>query len=207
MNSDTAPKAKRQHPIRRLYDWVLTWADSPYGLPALFVLAFLESSVFPIPPDVLLIALALAVPTRAFTFALWCSVGSVLGGAFGYFIGWALWSAVEPLAYAYVPGFTAEKFDKVMGIYRDNGVIFVFVSAFTPIPYKIFTIAAGVAKLNIPLFLVASFCGRAARFFVVALIIRWLGDDAKQVIDRYFNLMTIVATLLLVGGFALVKLL
>lgn len=207
VTDSAAPQPSRPNFIRRLYDWVLSWAETPYGVPALFVLAFVESSFFPIPPDVLLIALALAAPSRAFGFALWCAVGSVLGGALGYTIGWAAWSAVEPLAFAYVPGFSEEKFEKVMGIYREHGVVFVFTAAFTPIPYKVFTIAAGVAKLNMPVFLVASFCGRAGRFLLVALIIRWLGDRAKDFIDRYFNLVTIGGTVLLVGGFAALKLL
>ncbi|TPV94088.1 MAG: DedA family protein [Myxococcales bacterium FL481] len=193
--------------FRRLFDWVLSWADTPYGVPALFVLAFTESSFFPIPPDVLLMALGLAAPTRAWRFALWCTVGSVAGGAFGYYLGWAAWSAVEPWLFAHVPGFSHEKFEKVMGFYREWGVEFVFVAAFTPFPYKIFTIGAGVAKLNLPMFLGASVVGRAARFFLVALFIRYLGDAAKGFIDRYFNIITLVGTAVLIGGFAALKLL
>lgn len=200
-----APRARSRNPIRRLYDWVLSWAETPYGVPALFVLSFAESSFFPIPPDVLLIALALAAPTRAFRFAMWCTIASVLGGLFGYLIGYALWTTFEPYLVGTV--FSRAKFDQVTGWYNEYGFAAVFVAAFTPIPYKVFTIAAGVAQLNLVGFTLASIIGRGARFFLVAFIIRKLGGRAKQWIDEYFNLVTIVGTALLVGGFLLIKML
>jgi membrane protein YqaA with SNARE-associated domain len=193
--------------IRRLYDWVISWAQTPYGVPALVTLAFLESSVFPIPPDVLLLALALSVPTRAFRFAAWCTLGSVLGGVLGYFIGSGLWHVAEPLMYSYVPGFSAAKFERVKELYNSWGVLAVFVAAFTPIPYKVFTIAAGVFDMNLLGFMGASIAGRGGRFFLVALVIRLFGDRAKQLLDKHFNLVTLVFTVLLVGSFLLLKLL
>ena len=189
--------------VRRLYDWVLGWAETPYGVPALFVIAFAESSFFPIPPDVLLIALALAVPTKAYRFALWCSLGSVLGGMFGYLLGFALWSSVEPLLIPHV--FSAEKFAHVTDIYDRYGIPFVFAAGFTPIPYKIFTVAGGVAQINFFGFVGASIVGRSARFFLVAWVIRRYGDAARGFIDRYFNLVTLAFTVLLVGAFLLLK--
>lgn len=201
----TTVAAKRPHALRRLYDWVLHWAETPYGVPAMVTLAFVESSFFPIPPDVLLLALSLAIPARAFRYALWCTLGSVAGGIFGYYIGFGLWQFMEPLILDRV--FSTEVFNTVTAKYREHGVMAVFVAAFTPIPYKVFTIAAGVAALNLPLFIVASFVGRGGRFFLVALVIRIFGDKAKQFIDKYFNLITVAATLLLIGGFALIKLL
>lgn len=196
-----APRTR--NPIRRIYDWVLSWAETPYGVPALFVLAFVESSFFPIPPDVLLIALALAVPTRAFRFALWCTIGSVIGGLFGYFIGFALWTTFEP--YLIPAVFARDKFDMVTAKYNEYGELAVFIAAFTPIPYKVFTVAAGVAKLNLLGFTGASIVGRGGRFFLVAMIIRIAGPRAKQLIDKYFNLVTIAGTLLLIGGFLLLR--
>jgi membrane protein YqaA with SNARE-associated domain len=196
-----APRSR--NPIRRIYEWVLSWAETPYGVPALFVLAFVESSFFPIPPDVLLIALALAVPTRAFRFALWCTVGSVIGGLFGYFIGFALWSTFEP--YLIPTVFGRDKFDMVTAKYNEYGELAVFIAAFTPIPYKVFTVAAGVAKLNLIGFTGASIVGRGGRFFLVALVIRLAGPRAKQLIDKYFNLVTIVGTALLIGAFLLLR--
>lgn len=197
------PTQGRRNPIRRLYDWVLGWAETPYGVPALFVLAFAESSFFPIPPDVLLIALALAAPTRAFRFAAWCTAGSVLGGLLGYYIGWGLWTTFEPLLINRV--ITAENFEAVTAQYREHGGIAVFTAAFTPIPYKVFTVAAGVSSVDLVPFVGASILGRAGRFMLVALVIRMTGNRAKELIDRYFNLVTIVGAILLVGGFLLVK--
>jgi membrane protein YqaA with SNARE-associated domain len=203
--AEPSTPAKKPNIVRRLYDWVLTWADSPYAVPALFVIAFVESSVFPIPPDVLLIAMALAIPTRSLRFALWCTLGSVFGGMFGYLLGFALWSSVEPLLIPAV--FSMEKFEYVSGIYDEWGVPFVFVAAFTPIPYKVFTVAGGVAQINFVAFVLTSIIGRGARFFLVAAIIRRYGDLARDLIDRYFNLVTIAFTILLVGAFLLLKVL
>ena len=200
-----SPRTRSRNPIRRMYDWVLSWAETPYGVPALFVLSFTESSFFPIPPDVLLIALALSVPARAFRFAAWCTVASVLGGLFGYLIGYALWSTFEPYLIPRV--FSADNFAYVTGQYNEYGFLAVFIAAFTPIPYKVFTVAAGVAQLNLVGFTLASIFGRGGRFFLVALVIRMLGPKAKQWIDEYFNLATVVGTLLLIGGFLLIKLL
>ncbi len=202
--SEDAPKAEK-NPIRRLYNWVLGWADSPYGVPALLVLSFTESSFFPIPPDILLIALALAKPKRAFYYALLCTIASVLGGLFGYLIGYALWATFEPLL---IGGIISEaNFEAVTGRYQEYGEIAVFAAAFTPIPYKVFTVAAGVAQLDLLKFAGASLCGRAGRFFLVSLVIRMAGPRAKELIERYFNLATILGALLLIGGFALIKLL
>ena len=189
--------------VRRLYDWVLHWAETPYGVPVLFVLAVAESSFFPIPPDVLLMALALSVPTKAFRFALWCTLGSVLGGILGYYIGFGLWGTVEPWLIPTV--FSVEKFEKVTGLYDEYGVPIVFAAGFTPIPYKVFTIAGGVAQINLVGFIGASIVGRGARFFLVAAVIKRYGDLAKDLIDRYFNLVTLAFTVLLIGAFLLLK--
>lgn len=202
----TAGAARKPNLVRRLYDWVIHWAQTPYGLPALVICAFVESSFFPIPPDVLLIALALSRPTRAFKFALWCTAGSVVGGVFGYFIGSGLWQVVEPYMYGYVPGFSPEKFELVKGLYNQWGILAVFIAAFTPIPYKVFTIAAGVFDMNLWGFIVASIAGRGGRFFLVAALIRIFGDRAKQLIDKHFNVLTLIFTVLLIGGFLLIKL-
>ena len=199
-----APVASR-NPLRRIYQWVLSWADTPYAVPALVAIAFVESSVFPIPPDVLLIALALSVPTRAFRFALWCTLGSVLGGLFGYLIGYALWSTFEP--YIVGPVFSRESFERVTGSYQEHGELAVFIAAFTPIPYKVFTVAAGVAQINIVGFTLASILGRGGRFFLVAAVIKLAGPRAKQLIDKYFDVVTIVTGLLLVLGVVLYQLL
>jgi len=188
--------------VRRLYDWVLSWADSPYGSWALFVLAFAESSFFPIPPDVLLVALAVGAHKKAFRFALICTVGSVLGGMLGYLIGWQFMALVGDRIVALF-GF-ADKFARVEYLYNTWDVWVVFIAGFTPIPYKVFTIAAGLFTINFPLFVLASALGRAGRFCLVAGLIYLFGPAIKAFIDRYFNLVVTTFTILLVGGFVLI---
>ncbi|MEZ4464466.1 MAG: YqaA family protein [bacterium] len=195
----------RPNAIRRLYDWVLRWAWTPHGQIALAVLSFAEASFFPIPPDVLLIALVLGARERWLRLALICSVASIAGGLAGYAIGWGLWAAVDQWFYAYVPGFTPEKFGKVADLYREWDFWVVFVAGFTPIPYKIITITAGVFSLNLPMFIVASAVSRSARFFLVAWLLHRYGEPIKGFIDRRFNLLAIAFTVLLIGGFVLIK--
>ena len=189
--------------IRRLYDWVLSWADSKYGGLALFVLAFAESSFFPIPPDVLLIALCLGAKTRWFRYALICSVGSVLGGLAGYAIGfYALDTWGMPIIDFYGKG---DKYQELQALFEDHGFFYVFLAGFTPIPYKVMTITAGAVKLSLGPFLGASLVSRAARFFLVAGLLRIFGAPVKTFIDKWFNLLTIVFSVLLIGGFLLMK--
>ena len=192
-------------PLRRLYDWVLHWAQTPYGAPALFLLAFAESSVFPVPPDVLLIALSISLPHRAWFYAAVCSAGSVLGGMLGYLLGWGFWSLIDDFFFIYVPGFTPELFARVQALYASHDFWVVFAAGFTPIPYKVITLAAGVFLINFPIFVVASLVGRSARFFLVAGLIRYFGPGIRDFIDRYFNLLCVVFLGLLVGGFLVIK--
>ena len=191
--------------IRRLYDWVLSWADSPFGLVALAALAFAESSFFPIPPDVLLIALCLGDRRKWALFAGACAAASLVGGLAGYAIGWGLWAAVDQWFFAYVPGFTPEAYAQVSGLYQHYDFWIVFVAAFTPIPYKVITITAGVCQINLVMFVIASTVGRSARFFLVAFLLYHFGEPIKNFIDKRFNLLTIVFVILLVGGFFALK--
>lgn len=189
--------------IRRLYDWVMGWSESPYAVPALFLIAFAESSFFPIPPDVLLMALAISAPRRAIFYALVCTAGSVLGGVAGYAIGFhAFEIAGRPIIEAY--GVT-DKFDLVGQQYQDNAFAAIAIAGFTPIPYKVFTIAAGVFKIGVPTLVAASVVGRAGRFLLVGGLIRMFGPSIKAFIDRYFNILSIVFVVLLVGGFVLIR--
>lgn len=205
--TDAKPVPKTKNPLRRLYDWVLHWAETPYAIPALFVLSFAESSFFPIPPDVLLIALCIGNVPRGYVFAAWCSVASVLGGLTGYGIGAFLWDiqAVNGFFLTYV--FSQATFDKVGELYKLYDFWIVFVAAFTPIPYKVITITAGVFGTNILMFLFASVVGRSARFFLVAWLFRRFGPPIKDFIEKRFGLVTVLGTLLLIGGFAALKLL
>jgi membrane protein YqaA with SNARE-associated domain len=191
--------------LRRLYDWVLSWSERPAGAWALAALSFAESSFFPIPPDVLLIALAMGKPKKSLWFAAVCSVASIMGGMFGYLLGYAFWTAISGLFFSYVPGFTEAKFAHIQSLYETWNFWIVFTAGFTPIPYKIFTVSAGVFAVNFPLFLIASAISRSARFFIVAGLIYFYGPSIQTFIDRYFNLLAIAVTVLLVGGFTIIK--
>ncbi len=191
--------------LRRAYAWVLHWADTPYGTPALFILAFVESSLFPIPPDVLLIALCIAAPTRAFRFALVASCGSVLGGIAGYGLGLAFWELLNPFFYQYVPGFSPDVFARVQGLFDAYDFWTVFTAGFTPIPYKVITIGAGVFQIHFGMFVFASLVSRSLRFFLVAWLLRRYGAVMRNLIEKYFNLFSILFVLLLLGGFLVLK--
>jgi membrane protein YqaA with SNARE-associated domain len=189
--------------LRRLYDWVLSWAESPYGGLALGVIAFAESSFFPVPPDVLLIALAMGKPRRAWWFAGICSAGSVVGGGFGYLIGLKLYEAVGARVIEFYG--LADKYDQVAALYGDYSGWAVAIAGFTPLPYKVFTIAAGAFQVPFGIFLLASLLSRSARFFLVAGLIWRFGPSIKPLIDRYFNVLAILFVVFLVGGFLVVR--
>ncbi len=193
--------------LKRLYLWVLGWADTPYGTPALALLSFAESSFFPIPPDVLQIALSASKPRRSFYYAAVSAVASVLGGVVGWYIGFALWSSMADFFFDVVPGFTHKNFDAVSGLYGDNAFLAILAAAFTPIPYKVFTIAAGVCHETVPLqtLIVASAIGRSGRFLLVATFIFLFGDRAKDLLDKHFERLTWGLFALLVLGFVAIR--
>jgi membrane protein YqaA with SNARE-associated domain len=190
------------HPIRRLYDWVLSLAHHRHAPLALFLLAFAESSFFPIPPDVLLIALALGIPTRAFRLALITTIGSVLGGLAGYVIGYGFMaSAGQWILDAY---HLHAQFEKIRALYLEYDVWAVAIAGFTPIPYKVFTIAAGAFDMDVWRFALTSLVSRGARFFLLAWLIHHYGTAIKVFIDRYFNVLTLLFMVLLIGFFVLI---
>lgn len=191
--------------VRRLYDWVLHWADTPYGLHALAVLAFVESSVFPIPPDPLLIALCLGAVGRSLRFAAVATTASVFGGILGYGIGAIGWISVSGFFFDYVPGVTPEAFAGVQEFYDRWDFWAVFLAGLTLIPYKLITITAGVFSIDFPVFLLASVLSRGLRFFLLAGLIYRYGEAIRTFIDRYFNLLTWVFGVLLVLGFVLIE--
>ena len=189
--------------FRRLYDWVLHWAETPYGTWALFLLAFCESSFFPIPPDILLIALAVARPPKALKYALVCSIGSVLGGCLGYLIGWQFMAGLgHKIIEFYGLG---NKFDYIRSLYMAYDAWAIGIAGFTPIPYKVFTISAGAFNINFMVFLFASVISRSARFYLVGGLIYVFGPRIQAFIDRYFNILAVTFTVLLVAGFVLIK--
>jgi membrane protein YqaA with SNARE-associated domain len=199
--------------LRSLYNWVLHWAETPYGGIALFLLAFAESSFFPIPPDPLLIALVLGSASKAFKYATACTIASVTGALLGYTIGHFLWwtpsdefTTVALFFFNNVPGFTAEAFYNVQEMYKEYDFWIIFTAGFTPIPYKLITISSGAFNINLVMFIIASVVSRGARFFLVAFLIWKFGPQIKSFIDKYFNLLAIAFTILLVGGFVVIKL-
>jgi len=189
--------------LKRLYHWVLHWAETPYGAWALFLLAFSESSFFPIPPDVLLIALAVALPAKALRYALICSVGSVLGGCFGYLIGWQFMAGVGRKIIEFYG--LVDKVDYIRTLYNTYDAWAIGIAGFTPIPYKVFTITAGLFEINFAVFLLASSLSRSARFFLVAGLIYLFGPRIQRFIEKYFDILAVAFTILLVAGFIAIQ--
>lgn len=180
------------------------YSEKPHAELALFLIAFTESSFFPIPPDVLLIAMAVSVPRKALRYALVCSAGSVLGGLFGYFIGWAFFETIgQPILQFYG---AMGHYETVRDLYNEHAFLAILSAAFTPIPFKVFTIAAGTFEISVWTLLVASAIGRSARFFLVAGLFYFFGAPIKEFIDRYFEILTVVFFVLLVGGFVVIRL-
>lgn len=184
--------------LHALSNWVIQWAYTPYGSMALALLAFAESSFFPIPPDVLLIALCLLNPKGSLFYAAICSIASVLGGGFGYGLGRY---GGRPLLRRM---FSEAKTHLVESYYQRYDVWAVGIAAFTPIPYKVFTITAGVFLLDLKRFMLASFIGRSGRFFIVALLFFFFGKPIAAFIRSYLNILSVLFVTALVGGFALI---
>lgn len=194
---------KRPHLLRRLYDWTAGWAQRPGSTWALFGIAFVESSVFPVPPDVLLLALSVGAPRRALWFAAVCAAGSVVGGLLGYAIGYGAWEVARGFFIPHL--FSQEAFDHVGRLYQGNAFLAILTAAFTPIPYKVFTVAAGVFHVSLPALVAASALGRSARFFLVAGAIYLFGAQVKRLIEKYFDWFAWALLALGVGGFVAVK--
>jgi membrane protein YqaA with SNARE-associated domain len=199
--------------IKYLYDWVLGWAHKPNGHRFLGILSFSEASVFPIPPDVLLIPLCLGHRRKSYIFAFTCSLFSILGAILGYYIGKVLWWDIPGLEYSYiannffkyVPGITIDGFNNIQAMYNQWNFWIVFTAGFTPIPFKLITISAGTFNINFLMFLIASIISRSARFFIVASLIKEFGDPIKEFIEKYFNLLALIFTILFIGGFIFIK--
>lgn len=190
--------------IKRLYNWILSWSESRWGWLALFIIALFEASWFPLPPDILLIALCLGATKRSFRFATICLVGSALGAALGYMIGYFLWTtpsgeatALANLFYEYI--FSVDSFNNVGALYDKFNFWIVFTAGFTPLPFKLFTIAGGMFHINFLMFIIASIVARGMRFFLIAWLIWKFGAPIKSFIDKYFNLLATLFTIILIG--------
>ena len=191
--------------LKRLYLWTIGWAETPHASWALFFVAFAEASFFPIPPDVLLITMALAAPKKSLRHAGNCTLGSILGGCLGYVIGRFLFVTVAaPLLNLYGAW---ETYAAISEGFQSHGFLFIFAAALTPIPYKVFTIAAGACSVNFGMLVAASVLGRGLRFFAIGVLFKFFGSSIKRFIDRYFNLLTVLFFLLLLLGFVCVRIL
>jgi membrane protein YqaA with SNARE-associated domain len=191
--------------LRRLYDKTLALAAGRHAPAALAGVSFAESSIFPIPPDALLIPMVIARRSKWLWFALICTVASVVGGAFGYLIGAAAFDTIaQPILAFY--GY-AHKFEDFAARYNDYGAWIVFIAGLTPFPYKVITIASGATGLDFAVFMLASVLSRGIRFFAVSGLLYLFGPPIKTFIEKRLGLVFTVAVVLLVGGFVVAKLL
>ena len=189
--------------LKGLYDWTMNLAGHRHALAALALVAFIESSVFPIPPDILIIPMVLAAREKAWRIALVCTAASVIGGLGGYGIGYFLYETVGgPLLEFY--GY-ADKFRQFQSYYHEWGAWIVGGAGLTPFPYKVITIASGVANLDMVVFIVASVLSRGLRFFLVAGLLWYFGEPIRTFIEKNLGILTIVFFVLLLGGFVAIK--
>ena len=190
--------------IRRIYDEIINLSASKHALYWLAAISFIESSFFPIPPDIMLIPMILATPKQAWKIAGVCTLASVVGAYLGYIIGFYFFQLIaEPLLsfYGYL-----DKFNKFKDLYTEYGAWIVFGAGITPFPYKIITIASGVVHLNLAVFTVASILARGLRFFLIAWLLKAYGEKMKTFIEKNLGWLSVLFLVLLIGGFALIKL-
>jgi membrane protein YqaA with SNARE-associated domain len=189
--------------MRALYDWTLRLSGHRHAIWALAAVSFIESSFFPIPPDVLLIPMVLATRDRAWRIATVCTIASVLGGMAGYAIGYLAFEAIgKPMLDFY--GYAA-KFNDFRAYYNDWGAWAVFIAGTTPFPYKVITILSGLTGLNLAVFTISSILARGLRFFLVAGLLWHYGEPIRIFIEKYLNILAVLFVVLLVGGFVLLR--
>lgn len=189
--------------LRKLYSWTIHWSKTKNAPYALFAIAFIESSFFPIPPDVLLIAMVIADRLKWLRYALISTIGSVCGALFGYLIGWGLYETIGKFI---VETYKLQAIVELIGKkYAENAFLTIFTAAFTPIPYKAITITAGLFKISLLVLIVASIIGRAGRFFLVAGALRVFGEKIAASIEKYFDVLSLIFVALLIIGFLLLK--
>ncbi len=169
--------------INNLIEKAKTNAVKPLADKVLGFISIIESIIFPLPVDPFLAGLTLAAPRKAFRFAIICTIGSVIGGVIGWLLGYLIGPSIENL-FLYFPWFTEEKFNAVKFAYKENGMLIIFLGAFTPLPYKIITITSGIAEVNIFAFILMSILGRGTRFFIVAYLVKFFGKPALLFLQK-----------------------
>ena len=189
--------------LKRLYEWTLEKAGHRHAERWLAAISFMESSFFPIPPDIMLIPMCLAKPERAFRYAFICTIASVLGALLGYAIGYFLFEALgQPILSLYG---LSDEFVSFAAQFNDQGWIIVLLAGFTPLPFKVITIAAGATAMPLYVLIFAAIIARSARFFLVAALLWKFGEPMKRIIDRHFGLLTVVVSIIGIGGFVAVR--
>jgi len=189
--------------LRRIYDWIIALSESPRALPALAAVAFAESSFFPIPPDAMIIPMVLAQPQKAWRIAGVATAASVIGGLFGYAIGYFLYETAGQWLIALYG--LEDGFNSFRASYNEWGLWIILIKGLTPIPYKIVTIASGVAEFNLAVFILASVLTRGLRFFMVAALLRFYGEPIREFIERRLTLVTTTFVIIIVLGFVAVR--
>ena len=190
--------------LRSLYNWTLKKAEHKYSSWILSIVSFSESSFFPIPPDVLLIPMIIAKRTKAWTYALICTLSSVIGGVAGYAIGFFLFNSIGILIVEFYH--LSNSFNSFENYYKEYGILIVLGAGFTPFPFKFITIASGVFSLNIFLFILTAFVARGLRFYLLTSLLFIFGEKIKILIDKYFNILAVLFFILLLGSFMVIKL-
>ncbi len=191
--------------FRKLYEWTLEKSSHKRASWFLSIISFAESSFFPIPPDIILIPMVLAKRTKAFFFALICTLSSVFGGIFGYLIGYLVFNSIGILLVDFYH--LSEEVTKFKNYYDSYGAWIVIIAGFTPFPFKVITIASGLFQLNFVIFILSSILSRGARFYLVSTLLYLFGDKIKIFIDKYFNFLTILFFVLLIGSILIIKVL
>ena len=189
--------------LKKTYNWTLEKAQHKNAKWYLSLISFAESSFFPIPPDILLIPMALASKAKALFYAFICTLFSVLGGILGYAIGYFFYNSVG--IYIVELYHLENSFNIFEDYYKEFGILIVLGAGITPFPYKFITIASGVFGLNIFLFIIVSIIGRGLRFYLIAILLYFFGEKIKLIIDKYFNILTIVFFILLVGSVFIIR--
>lgn len=203
MAGKSSTSVRKLSMLQRIYQRCMDWIQTPAGIWALFFIAIAESSFFPIPPDVFLVAMCIGAPEKSFKFAAICSVGSVIGGILGYGLGLGFMDTLgQPILDMYG---LHDKYAVVQDLYMRYDAWAVGAAGFTPLPYKLFTITAGAFKIDFLTFTLMSILARSARFFLVGGLIYKFGAPVQYFISRYFNILSVVFLLLLIGGFVLIK--
>ena len=174
--------------IHDLYKWTMGFANKPYAVPALCVLAFIEASFFLIPPDVLLIAMSASQSQRAIIYAHWCTLFSVLGALFGYVLGWLFWAWIDDFFLHYI--LTPEQFQTVQSLFQEATFITIVLAAFTPIPFKVFTITGGVLQAPLLPFILGSVIGRGLRFYTQGVLFFIFGEKIRYSVEKHFEKVT-----------------